>query len=887
MNNKTYISIAGLLIIGFLTSAVFAQDNPILYNFSGQNVEENGLTVMGAGFGSMPQASISFGAVPTDNQFPNATDGVGAIIEAQPGESLLILFPIIPSTQAAMLRCSVRTTLANASVYLASIDQSENTFVSTITPNNGGYFLNRYRRLADFVLPPSSVGFQPLLQVVNTSQTEKLTVFLDNFEVYLLQKGRFYSEEFLNGDDVEADEISVVKPENPPTPTPTMSVNPLTGTWTGLFEATFRQEGHLPKGHLIFDIQQNGQTIKMTSKTDQMVFEGTLIGDRLLASARDEDNELVSLSATNYGNTIGGEYTSSNEKGVFTLSRAEGRADIGGIWLLYWNDENATPGRPERGFEIYNIDQSGNQLIMTNLLDGFRREGVVEGDTFYIFPDLTKEDNEDYFSGTFFNNSLQGQYSLDLNEWGGNVQFDGRFSGVKYDGGDADLNGVGNITINQSYPTADSKNRQFTIEQNVHQIRLSHPLETGGFEYYDGVAYGPHFIAQGQSSDGYTLRVEGHYDSGSIQGSVSSHKLNDAWWGYYTGTLSKEASTPTPTATEIPTSTPTLPPNVTPTPVDHTLSGVWVGTNQDTYSNDGVLSRGYLILDVTQNGQSIQISSRTDSTVLEGTFVNKQLNASGSNSEGKPFSIAGTYNGTSIAGTFQGQSSKGNFTVSRAGTRANGAGVWIVAGKDEYDSHGMPTNNSTIIEIQQTEGQLLLTDKSSGDQKTGIIEGNTFYFFPTEQNSYILSGTINSNKIEGVFVSDHEDSWSWGTFSGNKYDGKTLSIPKGTKFTLSITTIYPEKEAAISRQVTMTQDNHKLQIAAPNGKGGTDYWNGLIYGSTFVVSGTSADGYSMRIDGTITGKTVKGTAEGEDSEEWWWETYTGTTTATISLIVMK
>ncbi len=43
-------------------------------------------TVMGAGFDTYPRAEIEYGAIPMDQAFEDATDGVGAIITADPGK---------------------------------------------------------------------------------------------------------------------------------------------------------------------------------------------------------------------------------------------------------------------------------------------------------------------------------------------------------------------------------------------------------------------------------------------------------------------------------------------------------------------------------------------------------------------------------------------------------------------------------------------------------------------------------------------------------------------------------------------------------------------------------------------------------------------------------
>ena len=161
---KTLAYLLGLIFIAFLG---YAQEQTVRLEFSGNNAEANRITLMGAGFGQYPQASVDFGVIPTDNAFPGATDGQGAIVTANPGEGVMIFGPNILLPTAAMIRCSVRSTASRVSVILAAIDLGENVFVMTNTPTNGTYFLNRYRRLTGFFVPPST-GFQPLIQVFNS-----------------------------------------------------------------------------------------------------------------------------------------------------------------------------------------------------------------------------------------------------------------------------------------------------------------------------------------------------------------------------------------------------------------------------------------------------------------------------------------------------------------------------------------------------------------------------------------------------------------------------------------------------------------------------------------------------------------------------------------------
>ena len=200
------------LTVLFLLAAcsIFAQETPIRYEFSDATVEANKVTLQGAGFGAYPMSDVSFGEIPIDNTFDGATDGKGIIITAKPGEGVMVFGQKIATKYSGVIRCSVRTDKSNASITIATIGDEPDVFVSTNTPNNKGYFTGQYLRLQTSCTPPST-GFQPVIQVINTSKTESLTAYLDNFEIYLLDPNKYYSAVFLDGDqtDPAADKISI------------------------------------------------------------------------------------------------------------------------------------------------------------------------------------------------------------------------------------------------------------------------------------------------------------------------------------------------------------------------------------------------------------------------------------------------------------------------------------------------------------------------------------------------------------------------------------------------------------------------------------------------------------------------------------------------------
>ncbi|MBN2326594.1 MAG: hypothetical protein JXR73_05515 [Candidatus Omnitrophica bacterium] len=193
-------------------------NDPLRIDFSHSTAMENGVILQGADFGKLPMADISFSSIPVNNAFPGATDGNGAVITAEPGEGAMIMSESILSSYAAMIRCHVRSDNPHAIVTLAAIDQSTNLFVSTNGPQHGDFFVDRYQRLTNFFVPPST-GFIPLIQVFNAGQTDMTTVYIDNFEVYFFLPDVFYSGELLDGDQVDP-EIIGVRPIDVFTPTP-------------------------------------------------------------------------------------------------------------------------------------------------------------------------------------------------------------------------------------------------------------------------------------------------------------------------------------------------------------------------------------------------------------------------------------------------------------------------------------------------------------------------------------------------------------------------------------------------------------------------------------------------------------------------------------------
>ncbi|MHC4143448.1 MAG: hypothetical protein ACYSUD_01585, partial [Planctomycetota bacterium] len=214
-----------LIVIGCVTGIPFCVSaNPLRFDFSGNTAAKNGVEIQGADSGSVPEAIVTFGAIPTTSAFEGATDGRGAIIDADPGEGVRILFDSIETSRGAFVRCSIRTSHGAAAITLASIDQGPDGFVAANSPNIATSFVNRYRRMVLLHTPPST-GFRVMLEIINQSNTRNLKVYLDNVEIYTFESGEYWSADFLSGDETDpsllmanADDIQVI---------PTPDLNPL------------------------------------------------------------------------------------------------------------------------------------------------------------------------------------------------------------------------------------------------------------------------------------------------------------------------------------------------------------------------------------------------------------------------------------------------------------------------------------------------------------------------------------------------------------------------------------------------------------------------------------------------------------------------------------
>ncbi len=214
----TIFNLTLIALFVVILNPVSSQD--VRIDFSETTAEANGIIVTGPDFGRLPKAEILFSSIPTEGTFEDATDGHGVVIVAEPGEGILIQARPVSTPHSAIIRCNVRTDTANALIAIAALDTGSDQFVATNGPADGSSFVDSYQRLSVLFSPPTT-GFVPIVQIVNTSETETLTAFVDRLDVFVLKPSRYYASEFLDGDEVDPESIDI-------SPT-TGYVNPDTG----------------------------------------------------------------------------------------------------------------------------------------------------------------------------------------------------------------------------------------------------------------------------------------------------------------------------------------------------------------------------------------------------------------------------------------------------------------------------------------------------------------------------------------------------------------------------------------------------------------------------------------------------------------------------------
>lgn len=205
----------------FTFSILVSAQETRVYDFSADTADANNISVNGPGFDTLPLADVSFGQVPANNAFDDATDGQGVVVTAEPGEGAMIFTESISTPNAALIRCNVRMDSAAGSITVGAVGKSGSVDVPLNSPAGLSEFDGKWRQVSVLFVPPGT-GFDPFVQVFNPENSGMTVKFyIDNFAIHLLSPGKYYSGEFLNSDGDEPETISIDQNNSEPTATPT------------------------------------------------------------------------------------------------------------------------------------------------------------------------------------------------------------------------------------------------------------------------------------------------------------------------------------------------------------------------------------------------------------------------------------------------------------------------------------------------------------------------------------------------------------------------------------------------------------------------------------------------------------------------------------------
>lgn len=127
-----------------------------------------------------------FGALPTDNAFPDATDGEGLLVRLRPGEGVFIPInePIHSGESLYELSVSARATSSKAQLALIALSLPVDGSLGYVNPIAGEVPVNQWGRLRLLYQCPGD-AMMPILQIVaeNEASETEITVYMDNLKV--------------------------------------------------------------------------------------------------------------------------------------------------------------------------------------------------------------------------------------------------------------------------------------------------------------------------------------------------------------------------------------------------------------------------------------------------------------------------------------------------------------------------------------------------------------------------------------------------------------------------------------------------------------------------------------------------------------------------------
>ncbi len=176
-------------------------EQPVMdYHFNEDNVSAAGWVHQKGGFTQgTPPGEVTLDFFP-ENQVPSSDDGKGLVIEVYSGEVSLLYTasPIDTQGYPVLLRMTFSADAPDAGVWLGTLKgsmadgQGVDGSLALVNSLNTTPFVDQEERFAAIYHPVNTNLITPIIQVAGLGE-DAATVYVDKFEVFLLQPDRFYS----------------------------------------------------------------------------------------------------------------------------------------------------------------------------------------------------------------------------------------------------------------------------------------------------------------------------------------------------------------------------------------------------------------------------------------------------------------------------------------------------------------------------------------------------------------------------------------------------------------------------------------------------------------------------------------------------------------------
>jgi len=315
-------------------------------------------------------------------------------------------------------------------------------------------------------------------------------------------------------------------------PTPTPEVPSVAGTWVGELVETSGVPAVPDSGYIIAEVEQNGSSLAITMRPDDVVWTGTIEGNTLNASGLDNRGYPTSIEGTVSGDMVSGTYagrddgTDTDWSGNFELRRPGPRVDVNGIWVGGWEDQFDFYSQATHGTRLTEITQTGNRVSFWALVDDYGGDGYVEGNVVLFRAGPLVE------GGIVTGDLYEGAYTWDTwdsSSWG--TTFGERYVvGTTIDG-----SGDWFIDFTEIYSDKPSPKPSLAFDVTIIQSGNDFTLMATGFGTFYGLIYRDAFVTWGTSVEGDYVRIDGVVTGSSVAGTVEGEGYNPWWWGTYTG----------------------------------------------------------------------------------------------------------------------------------------------------------------------------------------------------------------------------------------------------------------------------------------------------------------------------------------------------------------